>query len=78
MPPFLAQAIQFDLTTMVAGAGAGGMALIVWLSRTRIEKAESALQTALSEVNECKIARGRIETQLQHHGDRLKRLERDG
>jgi hypothetical protein len=77
MPLFLAQAIQFDLTTMLTAAGAGGMALIVWLSRTRIEKAESALQLALTEVNECKIARGRIETQLQHHGDRLKRLERD-
>lgn len=74
---FLAQMIQFDLTTMVAGAGALGISAIVWLSRTRIEKTETALEKALSEVQECRVARSRIETQLQHHGDRLQRLERD-
>lgn len=74
---FLAQMIQFDITTVLTAAGAGGMSLLVWLSRTRIEKAETALQVALAEVQECKVARSRMETQLQHHGDRLKRLERD-
>ena len=73
----LAQILQFDLMTLLASAGAAGMALIVWFSRTRIEKAEAALELALQEVNECKVARGRIETRVQHHDDRLKRLERD-
>lgn len=73
----LAQMIQFDVATIVATAGASGFALIVWLLRSRVETAETALAAALAEVNECKVARSRIETQLQHHGDRLKRLERD-
>jgi len=74
---FLAQAMQLDLATLVAAGGALGVSLIVWLLRSRVETAETALRSAITEVNECKVARSRIETQLQHHGDRLKRLERD-
>jgi len=73
---FLAQMIQFDLTTMVAGAGALGVTLVVWLSRARIEKAEDRLETALAESNEHKVHRATAEARLAHLESRISRLER--
>lgn len=71
----LAQMIQFDLTTMVAAAGAGGLTLLIWLSRTRIEKAEDQLQGALAEVNDCKVHRATILARLEHLERRMNRAE---
>lgn len=72
---FLAQMIQFDLTTIAAAAGASGFALVIWLSRTRIEKAEDRLETALSEVNECKVHRATMIARLDHLEKRMNRAE---
>jgi len=71
----LAQMIQFDPTTLIAAAGASGLALVVWLSRTRIEKAEDRLEVALAEVNECKVHRATMFARLDHLERRMNRAE---
>jgi hypothetical protein len=72
---FLAQMIQFDLTTMLTAVGVGGMSLIVWLSRTRIEKAEDRLESVHAEVTECKVHRATMTARLDHLERRVTRAE---
>ena len=72
---FLAQTMQLDLATMVAAGGALGVSLIVWLLRSRVETAETALQNAIIEVNECKVHRATMIARLDHLEKRMTRSE---
>lgn len=76
MQVLLAQAIQIDFGSVLAGLAGLGSGIMVYLMRDKIERIERRLDTHEARIGEAHANAVRTETRVGDHDRRIDRMER--